>query len=85
MTLEPLESGLLERIRAAKDKLDKRVKKALDKNDSECEKLEDGLIHFRGYIYVPKDDTLREDIIREYYDSTLVGHLGQYKTQELIT
>ena len=85
LTLEPLESGLLERIRAARDKLDKRVKRALEKNDPECEELEDGLIHFKGCIYVPKDDTLREDIIRGHHDSTLVGHPGQYKTQELIT
>ena len=60
----------------ARDKLDKRVKKALDKRDPKCEKLEDGLIHFKGCIYVPKDDTLREDIIRGHHDSTLAGHPG---------
>ena len=75
----------MEKIKAARDKLDKRVKKTLDKNNSECKELENGLIHFKGCIYIPKDDTLREDIIRGHHDSTLVGHPGQYKTQELIT
>ena len=32
LTLEPLESGFLERIKAARNQLDKKVKKALDKN-----------------------------------------------------
>ena len=69
----------------AKDKLDKRVKKTLNKNDPKCKELKDRLIHFKGYIYVPKNDTLREDIIRRHHNFTLIEYLGQYKTQELIT
>ena len=36
-------------------------------------------------IYIPKDRKLREDIIREHHNSIVAGHLGRYKTQELIT
>ena len=36
-------------------------------------------------VYIPKNQRLQEDIIREHHDSIIAGHLGQYKTQELIT
>ena len=48
-------------------------------------KEHDGLILWEERIYVPKIETLREKIIRENHDSTLVGHPGIYKTMELIT
>ena len=76
MTLKPLENGFLERIKVARDKLDKRVKKALDKNDPEYKELKDGLIYSKECIYIPKDDTLWEDIIWKHYNSTLVRHPG---------
>ena len=75
MTFEPLKNGFLKRIRVARDKLDKKVKKALDKNDSKYKELKDRLIHFKKCIYIPKDDTLWEDITREHHDSTLERHL----------
>ena len=85
MTLKSLENGFLKRIRAVKNKLDKRVKKALDKNNPKYKEPKDRLIHFREYIYMPKDNTLWENIIQEHYDSILVRHSDQYKIQELIT
>ena len=75
MTLKPLENGFLERIRVARDKLNKRVKKTLDKNNPEYKELKDGLIYFKECIYIPKDNTLQEDIIWEHYNSTLTRHL----------
>ena len=58
MTLESLKNSLLERIKAARDKLDKRVKKTLNKNNSKYKKLKDRLIYFRKCIYIPKNNIL---------------------------
>ena len=38
-----------------------------------------------GRIYVPRDTTLRGDIVRAHHDTRIAGHPGQYKTFELIT
>src|SRR4029077_10346829 len=47
--------------------------------------LEDGIILFRGQIYVPKDDNLRRDIVKKYHDHIATGHPGRWKTYELIS
>jgi len=36
-------------------------------------------------VYMPKDDKLRAEIIRLYYDTPVGGHGGQWKTVELVT
>jgi hypothetical protein len=46
--------------------------------------LEDGLILHRGHIYVPKDDDLRRDIVKQYHDHVATGHLGRWKTYKLV-
>jgi transposase InsO family protein len=47
--------------------------------------LENGIILHRGHIYIPKDTTLRRDIVRTYHDHLAVGHLGCWKTFEIIS
>jgi RNase H-like domain found in reverse transcriptase len=37
---------------------------------------EDGIILFRGHVYVPKDPTLRRDIVKSYHDHLAIGHPG---------
>ena len=44
----------------------------------------DGIVTWQGHLYIPKNQKLQEDIIREHHDSHVAGHLGWYKTQELI-
>lgn len=46
---------------------------------------EDGIISFRGKIYVPADDNLRRDIVKLHHDSLVVGHPGRYKTYKLLS
>ena len=58
MTLEPLKNKFLEKIKTTTDKLDKRVKKTLDKNNSKYKEFEDRLIYFKKCIYILKDNTL---------------------------
>jgi len=42
-------------------------------------------MHKEEKVYVPKDDTLRAEIIRLYHDMPVGGHRGQWKTVEMIT
>jgi hypothetical protein len=46
--------------------------------------IQDGIILYRGKVYVPKDQELRREIIKEHHDSRLGGHSGRYKTTELV-
>ena len=42
-------------------------------------------VTWKDWVYVPRDKKLREDIIQLHHDTTMTGHLGQYKTHELVT
>jgi hypothetical protein len=45
----------------------------------------DGLLMFRGKIYVPKDRDLRHHIVEQHYDTRITGHAGRFKTLELVS
>jgi hypothetical protein len=47
--------------------------------------LEDGIILYKGQVYVPKDEELRRDIVKKYHDNVAIGHPGRWKTYELIS
>jgi len=38
---------------------------------------EDGLMLKEGKVYVPKDEKLREEVIRLHYNMSVGGHGGQ--------
>lgn len=86
------ENALLKEIRGAKD-LDDSVIKAVTelqksgskKIDGEEWAVEQGLILFRGKVYVPKDTDLRRRIVEAHHDSTIAGHPGRWKTIELVS
>jgi hypothetical protein len=44
----------------------------------------DGLLMFRGKIYVPKDRDLRCRIVEQHHDMCIAGHAGCFKTLELV-
>src|SRR5258708_446576 len=46
---------------------------------------EQGIILFRGKVYVPKDEKLHSDIVKLHHDSPVAGHLGRNKTLELVS
>jgi hypothetical protein len=48
-------------------------------------KLPNGAVAVEEHVYVPRDEQLRQEVIQEHHDSRVAGHLGRYKTQELIT
>jgi hypothetical protein len=86
------ESDLLKRIRDAKD-FDESVVKAVEelkasgskKVDGEEWSQEQGLVLFRGKVYVPQDKELRRQIVKAHHDSQIAGHPGRWKTLELVS
>src|SRR4030095_7025515 len=45
---------------------------------------EDGLLLYNNLIYVPQDDSIRLELLREHHDSALAGHYRINKTYELL-
>lgn len=45
---------------------------------------EDGKIFFKNRCYVPADEQLRRDLIRQHHDTPAMGHPGKFKTLELL-
>ena len=45
---------------------------------------QDGLLHFRGKIYVPRSLELRHQIVSQHHDTRVAGHAGRWKTLELV-
>jgi hypothetical protein len=46
---------------------------------------EEGLLLFRGKIYVPKDHDLRRRIVAQHHDMQITGHAGRWKTLEMVS
>ena len=44
----------------------------------------DGLLQFRGKIYVPNDPEIRRCIVSLHHDTYVAGHAGRWKTLELV-
>jgi len=44
----------------------------------------DGLLQFRGKIYVPRSPDLRRQIVALCHDTQIAGHPGRWKTLELV-
>ena len=45
----------------------------------------DGLVLYRGKIYVPRDSQLQLNIVKAHHDYPIAGHPGQWKTTELVS
>lgn len=73
---------ILERIRSTK-KIEKRVRTYLHAGAPDWTR-EDGVVKWRGRVYVPPGKTLRDEVIRAHHDSPTTGHPGRFKTAELI-
>jgi hypothetical protein len=89
--LEGLDVEFIERIKKCNDQ-DDAVVKALKELETSHGSMtysewsrEDGLILFRGKIYIPKDPQLRHDILHNHHDTVIAGHPGRWKTLELVS
>lgn len=86
------ENSILKTIRQSKDYDESVVKAVEELKHSSTKKLhgeewsmEQGLILYRGKIYVPKNETLRREVVQAHHDSPVTGHPGRWKTLELVT
>jgi len=57
---------------------EKKVVQALEKQDGLTWK-EDGVVDMEGKIYVPNNNKIREEILKENHNLVNVGHLGQHR------
>src|SRR6202453_3258073 len=86
------ETPLLSEIRKSKVYDESVVKAIEDLKKSSTKRLrsdewqlEQGLILFRGKVYLPKNDNLRRKVVELHHNSFSTGHSGQWKAIELIT
>lgn len=86
--IEGEDEELIQKIREGSKEgttnLDEVVEESLRQGKKGWE-LKEGIVLVEGRIYVPKQDELREHIIRLNHNVPLAGHPGRHKTYELIT
>ena len=92
VVIEGPEVEILEKIKKTRSKDEdvvrvvekmKRAKiKELQGNEWQIERH---LVLKEGKMYVPKDEELRTEIIRQHHDMPVAGHRGRWKTVELVT
>ena len=46
---------------------------------------QDGLLYYRGKLYIPDNKELRNKIIKLCHDTPTAGHLGKHATLELVS
>jgi len=62
---------------------EKEVTQALERQDGLTWE-EDKVVYMEGRIYVPNNKKIREEILKENYNSVDVGHPGQHRMLELL-
>lgn len=73
------------RIQKASGQKDDVVIKALAAKEKDWVERDDGVVEWKRRIYVPKHNSLRQDLLMMYHDAPMAGHPGQAKMRELIT
>ena len=68
-------------VKAMEEMKQARVKMLRDEEQREV----DSIMYKEGKVYVSKDNVLRMEIIRLYYDTPVGGYGGQQKIVELVT
>jgi hypothetical protein len=44
----------------------------------------DGLLRYKGNVYIPSGDRLKLELLRDHHDDPLAGHFGVHRTHELL-
>ena len=78
------DEDILSRVARAKEHTEKFVLKKMEEKDPYWLETEEGLAMWKNRVYIPKDQKLREDIIRMHHNLPHVGHPGIHRTEELI-
>ena len=65
------------------NKREKKVVQALEKQDRLIWE-ENGVVYMEEKIYIPNNKKIKEEILKENYNSVDVGHPGQHRMLELL-
>ncbi|EJD38860.1 DNA/RNA polymerase [Auricularia subglabra TFB-10046 SS5] len=74
---------IMEEIRKQSAKRDESVKSSLASKHKDFVET-NGIVKYKGRVYVPRDSRLRERIVRAFHDTPVAGHPGRHGTRELI-
>jgi hypothetical protein len=74
------ESSMAEALKSLKAKGPRRLLNGLLEWEEQ-----DGLVYYKGKLYIPNNKELRGDIIKSCHDSPAAGHPGKYGTLELVS
>lgn len=92
MLINGEENDILAEVRKTKEYNESVVKAIEELKHSPTRRLreeewseEQGLILFRGKVYVPNSVNLHRKIVKLHHDSMIAGHPGQFKTHELVS
>src|SRR5258705_4182393 len=89
VTLEGEEAIFMEQIQQSTQFDDPVVKalKALDVGElcSDEWTCAEGVVLYRGKVYVPDNPQLRHDLVHAHHSATVAGHPGRWKTLELVS
>ncbi|QRW13671.1 Retrotransposable element Tf2 protein [Ceratobasidium sp. AG-Ba] len=67
------------------DEYTQKVIKALEENEKVKHwEWEDGLLRYKGKIWIPNNKSIRKLVIESRHDSLAAGHPGQFRTYELL-
>jgi transposase InsO family protein len=82
---EEADQNIMRRIKEAMGKVEPSVRKEVEEGVQYWLETEDGYLLWKNKVYVPKDDMLREDLLRIHHDSPVSGHPGTRRMHELMT
>jgi transposase InsO family protein len=77
------EEEILDEVRRRRQQCDDKVATAMTAKNKDYQES-NGIIKYRGLVYIPRDRTLRERILYAHHDTPIAGHPGRHKTVELI-
>jgi len=91
--MQTMDDSFLDRIRAAGKEDDTWTTRKVELSQLKEKRetlpkhweLEDGLLYYRGRLFIPSKQELLTKIAKGFHNSKVAGHFGQEKTLELVT
>jgi hypothetical protein len=64
--------------------LESDANRSLPRTDNGVWSIENDLLRYEGKLYIPRVESLRQELLRRSHNDPLSGHFGQDKTKELL-
>ena len=82
-SLQPSADAIMNDIRRYRLNRDEAVRRGFTARDRDFQES-DGIVTYRGMVYVPRNDDLRARIVRAHHDTALAGHPGERATRHAV-